>query len=222
MGSSPTYYLSVIKALNQLERQLGRETFSSYCTDAGNIEKVLKRFSFPYQGEDAVNVYQLTKIAAHNYQVLKSVILSGKKLQQLHGPNYTIFKNNNGENITGDDWGQHCSSDIASIAIAGALGCKIVSYSMINNKLFVRMNQSKDGISLGMIEALKQDYTIANISNFNTLPVLIAMFINREQLRNEIYEQHKSVMITRGDKLVMFGKDASDSLKRKALKFINE
>ena len=92
----------------------------------------------------------------------------------------------------------------------------------INNKLFVRMNQSKDGISLGMIEALKQDYTIANISNFNTLPVLIAMFINREQLRNEIYEQHKSVMITRGDKLVMFGKDASDSLKRKALKFINE
>ena len=44
----------------------------------------------------------------------------------------------------------------------------------------------------------------------------------REQLKNEIYEQQKSVMITRGDKIVMFGKDASDSIKKKALKFINE
>ena len=48
------------------------------------------------------------------------------------------------------------------------------------------------------------------------------MFTNRELLKNEMYEQQKSVMITRGDKIVMFGKDASDSLKRKALKFINE
>lgn len=51
---------------------------------------------------------------------------------------------------------------------------------------------------------------------------IIAMFTNRELLKNEMYEQQKSVMITRGDKIVMFGKDASDSLKRKALKFINE
>lgn len=195
---------------------------SPYCPDAGSIEKVLKRYSFPYPGEDAINVYQLAKIAAHNYQVLKSVILDGKVLQQIQGPNYTIFKNNNGDTINGTDIYAHCSTDIASIAIAGALGCKIDSYSIINNKLFVHMQPSKDGITLRMIEDMKQDYAIANTSNFNTLPVLVAMFINREQLKNEIYEQQKSVMITRGDKIVMFGKDASDSLKLKALKFINE
>ena len=195
---------------------------SLYCPDAGNVEKVLKRFAFPHTGDSAVNVYQLAKIAAHNYQVLKSVILNGEKLQQIEGPNYIIFKNNNGENINGTDIYGHCSTDISSIAIAGALGCKIDSYSIINNKLFVLMKTSKDGISLKMIEDMKQEYAIANISNFNTLPVLIAMFINRELLKNEIYEQQKSVMITRGDKIVMFGKDASDSLKRKALEFINE
>lgn len=167
-------------------------------------------------------MYQLAKIAAHNYQVLKSVILDGKVLQQIQGPNYTIFKNNNGDTINGTDIYAHCSADIASIAIAGALGCKIDSYSIINNKLFVHMQPSKDGITLRMIEDMKQDYAIANTSNFNTLPVLVAMFINREQLKNEIYEQQKSVMITRGDKIVMFGKDASDSLKLKALKLINE
>lgn len=197
-------------------------THSPYCPDAGHIEKVMKRYSFPSTGEPAVNVYQLAKIAAHNYQVLKSVILEGKKLQQIKGPNYTIFKNNNGENIPQDNYAQFASCDIASIAVAGALGCEIAGYSIINNKLFVRMNPTNDGINLRMIEDMKQDYAISNTTNFNTLPVLIATFINREQLMNEMHEQSKAVMITRGDKLVMFGKNTSDKLKHKALRFINE
>ena len=84
------------------------------------------------------------------------------------------------------------------------------------------MLPSKDGITLRMLEDMKHDQAIDNANNFNTIPVLVAMFINRQLLMNEIYEQNKSVMITRGDKLVMFSKDASDKLKHKALKFINE
>ena len=197
------------------------EKNSPYCKDAGNIEKVLKRYSFPYPGDAAVNVYQLAKIAAHNYQVLKSVILEGKKLEQIEGPNYVLLKNNNGEFINKELlYGASC--DIASIAIATALGCKVTSYNTINGKLYVNLMNSKDGITLNMIENMKHDQAIANIGNFNTLPVLVAMFINREQLKKEIYEHTKTVMITRGDKLVMFNKNASDSLKRKVLSFINE
>lgn len=84
------------------------------------------------------------------------------------------------------------------------------------------MLPSKDGITLKMLEDMKQDNAIANELNFNTLPVLVAMFINRDILKKEIYEQTKSVMITRGDKLVMFNKNASDKIKHKALCFINE
>lgn len=189
--------------------------------EAGNIEKVIKRYAFPYPGDKAVNVYQLAKIAAHNYQVLKSVIINGEKLQQLEGPNYTLLKNNNGHEVEKElIYGS--STDISSIAIATALGCKVAGYNVINGKLYVNVLPSKDGITIKMIEDMKHDQAIANESNFNTLPVLIATFINREILMKEIHEQNKSVMITRGDKIVMFGKNASDKMKHKALKFINE
>ena len=196
-------------------------THSPYCPEAGSIEKVIKKFAFPYQGDAAINVYQLAKIAAHNYQVLKSVILEGKLLQQIGGPNYYLLKNNNGENIN-KELLYGASNDIASIAIASALGWKIIAYNIVNGKLYVNMLPSKDGITLRMLEDMKHDQAIDNANNFNTIPVLVAMFINRQLLMNEIYEQNKSVMITRGDKLVMFSKDASDKLKHKALKFINE
>lgn len=197
------------------------EKTSPYYPDAGDIQKVLKRYAFPYPGDAAVNVYQLAKIAAHNYQVLKSVILKGEKLQQIEGPNYTVLKNNNGESIETElIYGASC--DTASIAIAAALGCKVSSYCIANDRLYVNMLPSNDGITLKMIEDMKHDQAVANVLNFNTLPVLVAMFINRDALKKEIYEQTKSVMITRGDKIVMFNKNASDSLKQKVLKFINE
>lgn len=194
---------------------------SPFCPDAGSIQSVLRKFAFPYTGEAAYNVYQLAKIAAHNYQVLKSVILYGEKLQQIGGPNYTILKNNNGEEISREIL-YGASNDISSIAIAAALGCKIVAYNLMNGKLYVNMLPSNDGISLQMIENMKHDQAAMSGNNFNTLPVLVGMFINRQLLMKEIHEQKKSVLITRGDKLVMFGKDTSDELKHKALKFINE
>jgi hypothetical protein len=197
------------------------EKTSPYCPEAGDIQKVLKRYAFPYLGEEAVNVYQLAKIAAHNYQVLKSVILKGEVLQQKEGPNYVVLKNNNGDSIDKElIYGSSC--DISSIAIAAALGCKVSSYCIVNDRLYVNMLPSKDGITLKMLEDMKQDQAIANELNFNTLPVLVAMFINRDILKKEIYEQTKSVMITRGDKLVMFNKNASDKIKHQALTFINE
>ena len=64
---------------------------------------------------------------------------------------------------------------------------------------------------------MKYDQAVANVLNFNTLPVLVAMFINRDALKKEIYEQTKS-----NDypwyKIVMFNKNQFDSLKQKALK----
>ena len=114
-----------------------------------------------------------------------------------------VLKNNNGDTIDKElIYGSSC--DIASIAIAAALGCKVSSYCIVNDRLYVNMLPSKDGITLKMLEDMKQDNAIANELNFNTLPVLVAMFINRDILKKEIYEQTKSVMITRGDKLVMF------------------
>ena len=195
--------------------------YSPYYPDCGTVEKVLKRFDFPYIGEAAVSVYQLAKIAAHNYQCLKSVIVYKEKLQQIKGQNYTLLKNNNGEEIsTKITYGASC--DISSIAIATALGCEITAYSIVNDKLFVNVKPSNDGITLEMIEHMKNDPAANSVNNFNTIPVLVGMFINRQQLKNEIYEQNKSVLITRGDKMVLFNKNASAELKHKVLKFINE
>jgi hypothetical protein len=198
---------------------------SPYCKDVGTATKVMKRFVFPARGDKAVNVCELAKIAAHNYQVMKSVILNGEKLQQIEGPNYTVLKNNNGEEIPFVQ--PHLilgkgASDLASVAVATALGCKVASYYIHNGELIVNVADSKEGISLAMVESEKYNSTLNDVTNFNVLPVLVSMFINREYLMRDMHQQSKAVMISRGDRMVMFGKNTSEELKRKSLKFINE
>ena len=44
------------------------------------------------------------------------------------------------------------SSNLASIAIAAAIGCKIISYSLENGILTVSMTRSKEGITVNEID----------------------------------------------------------------------
>lgn len=195
---------------------------SRYCKEAGSVSNVLRKFAFPAKNERAVNVYQLAKIAAHNYQVLKSVLLEHKPLQQIQGVNYTIFKNSNGNQVINDCIMGLSSCDISSIAIAGAMGCSIMGYIYDNDRLRVTLSPNKEGITVKMIEDLKNDPELHNAKNYATLPVLIAMFINRKWLMDTIHNRNSSIMISRGDRLVMFDKNTCDNLKEKALHFINQ
>lgn len=196
---------------------------SKYCPEAGSVSNVLKKFVFPTKGEKITNLYQRAKIAAHNYQVLKSVLVENKPLQQIQGFDYTIFKNSNGEVIPQDSlMNTYSSVDIASIAIAGALGCKLLSYEYSFDKLRVFAAPNKSGISLQTIESLKSDKELHNTNNFSVLPVLTAMFLNRKWLMDEIHNRNKSILISRGDRMVMFNKNTSDNFKEQALNFINQ
>lgn len=195
-------------------------TTSPYARNLGTIDKVIKKYSFPGKGENALNVFQYAKIAAHNYQVLKSVVLDGAFLQQLYGPNYVILKNNNGY-IVENTVTYGATSDLAAVAIACALGCRCTSWHLSNGVLYVATD-THDGINANVIAQMKDDPAIASESNFDILPVLICTFINREQLQKEIHENQKKIMLTRGDRMAFFEKGASESLKRKVLAFINE
>ena len=96
---------------------------------------------------------------------------------QIDGDGYTMLKNANGVAIPKSE-GVEGSSDLASIAIAAALGCKIVAYSLDAGRLSVEMLAAHNGITLSMIEQEK-DNPNPETDNYNLLPTLVAAFLNR-------------------------------------------
>lgn len=197
--------------------------FSPFIKELGSSYSVLQKFVFPQKGDTNISLLNRCKIASHNYQVLKSVIIDGKPLQQINAGDYVILKNANGKEIPKSPSiiNQNYNYTFALIAIATALGCEISRYEVFNNQMFVVMEQNKDGLNIQMIKDIYNNFNPQS-DDFTVLPTLIAMFINREHLIKEIHEQKKAVMITRGDRIVMFDKDVSDELKSKSLSFINQ
>ena len=191
---------------------------SKGCQDYGTAQQVLEGYKLPTKGKPISNTLQAAKLAAHNYQVLKSVILHGEPLMQIDGDGYTMLKNANGVAIPKSEGGEG-SSDIASIAIAAALGCKIVAYSLDAGRLSVEMIAAHNGITLSMIEQEK-DNANPEPDNYNLLPTLVAAFMNREELMRGIYARQQ-VVLTRGSKQAIFSANADEKLKQRILKELN-
>lgn len=198
--------------------------FGNRSIDGRDLETVIKQYHIPAKGEKCLNVYQRARVAAHNYQCLKSVLLEGSKLQQIKCDGYTLLKNANGDDIEKTSHipaVEHLySNNLAVIAISTALGCGIGSYYLINNTLKCLITPSEDGITGEQIEQLFNSPSIGDPTNFNVIPVLIATFINREQLLKETYAK-QTLHITNGYKQVLVSKDMSDEMKNKVLEFIN-
>lgn len=219
------YTITTTIDLNQTEAQKRHKSaswqFSDHsrgCKDYGTAQQVIEGYKLPTKGKPISNTLQAAKLAAHNYQVLKSVILRGEPLEQIEGDGYFMLKNANGVAIPKSDTVQG-STDLASIAIAAALGCRIVAYSLYAGRLSVEMVAAHNGITLSEVEQEK-DKDNPDTDNYNLLPTLVAAFLNRQELMSGIYARQQ-VVLTRGSKQAIFSANADEKLKKRILKELN-
>lgn len=198
------------------------EDNSTGCRDYGKADDVIKGYKLPNKGKEIVSTLEAAKLAAHNYQVLKSVILEQQPLQQIAGKGYTMLKNANGDKVLESDVAAlegDVSSDIASIAIASALGCKVALYSITDGLLQVAMNAAPSGITLADVVEAKQKAEVEDTqeSDYTTLAVLVAMFLNREVLLQGVYATKKLLLI-RGSKVALIPANADNEIKQRIIK----
>ena len=196
---------------------------SQGCKSFGMAQDVLEDYKLPDKGKPIANALQAAKLAAHNYQVLKSVILQNEPLQQIEGKGYFMLKNANGLSVPNAD-NQHLlvdsSSDLSAIAIAAALGCKVSAYSLDAGRLSVWMAASADGITLAQIEQEKNNPNLNDEDNYNLLPVLVATFLNREELIKGIYARQQ-VILKRGSKIAIFPANTDEKMKKRIIEKLN-
>lgn len=191
--------------------------------DYGSADNIVKLFQLPKRSQKCLNLCEYAKLAAHNYQVLKSVILENKVLKQIECDGYYMLKNDslNADAINIDY--SPCTldtTDLDAIAIASALGCPIKMYNTTNDRLSVCMGYSKDYMSILAVESLLKEENSGPDNDFSPLYVLVAMFLNRKALMSGIYSNEK-IVIQRGDGLVFFDKNAPEGLKERLLDEIN-
>lgn len=152
------------------------------------------------------------KVAAHNYQVLKSVVRENRPLQQIRGENYCILKNMNGSNIIGDET-DYSTTDLSVISIASALGFEISSYTIADGVLTVYYTEDIKEI---VDKWLNDDHD----DNYDYLSVLINTFKNRNSMMEETYAKN-TLHLSSGYKQVIVGKNCSEELKKKVTEFLN-
>lgn len=202
----------------------GAWRFADYSTftDLGNAENVVKCYKLPEKGKPCANIAERAKLVAHNYQVLKSVILENKPLMQLNGDGYTMLKNDNGNQVAIADntyFAADETTDLMLIAIACAMGCRVASYYFDANKmLHVMLHAAADGTSIKRIEREQQKTATEN--DYSTLAVLVATGINRKELLSGVWNTEKVVLI-RGSKRAIFDKNANAETKQKILEAMN-
>ena len=184
------------------------DTSESGCSMKG----VKENYSFPDKGKEATHFSQYAKIAAHNYQILKSVIKDNRPLQQIIGENYCILKNMNGTEIEGEET-PYKTSELSVIAIASALGYNISSYKIVDDNLVVYYNESIE-------EIMNEWMTDRDDDTYDYLNILINTFKNRKFLMEETYAKH-TLHLMNGEKQVIVGKNMDEKLKKKVTDFIN-
>lgn len=211
-------YSEPMKLGKRAQYEFGDE--SKGCKKYGSADEVLAAHNLPLKGKTCNNVIERAKLAAHNYQVLKSVIMNNQPLQQIKGDGYTMLKNANGESVAQSHDTVGSSENLASIAIAAAMGCKVCSYSLENGRLVVVMDANKDGLTLGKIDQMLHNEDLVDEDNYNDLEVLVATFLNREQLIKGVFAD-KKVMLMRGSKTAIFSPDATESMKKRILEHLN-
>lgn len=171
----------------------------------------------PLKGHNASNIGEYAKLSAHNYQVLKSVIMEGGELKQIPAKNYTMLKNQNGDYIPKERT-ENMTDDLAKISVYCALGGLIKSYYLDeNNRLFVKLEKDFKEFDRIKEELLNGSHDLAN---YDFLPILTAMTINRRELMTGIYTAEQ-VCVMRGEKKAIIAKNATEEVKQKVLSALN-
>ena len=215
LGFEMTYF-EIIHHIKMEEKDKRHKTavfkFSDTSESGLSLKKVRDDYIFPQKGQPARNVCEFAKIAAHNYQILKSVILENRPLQIIRGENYCILKNMNGQHIEGMKT-DYCSSDLSVIAIAAALGFNITHYTMEDGKLVVYFDEE--------LLYIENEFKVDRDDNsYEYLAVLVNAFKNRKILMEETFAKH-TLHLSNGFRQVIVGKDMGDNLKKKVMDFLN-
>lgn len=213
------------QVINHLDMENNRRSksaifeFADESPQGLKLEDVIKSYHLPEKGSRCKNIMQRAKLAAHNYQVLKSVIKENQPLKQVICDGYTLLKNANAEEIPlapGVDY----TENLEAVAIACAFGCIIDSYRNASVGLQVACRNAPNGFCLQDVINAIASVSGASEDDFSALTVLCTAFENRKDLLSETYSNNK-LHITNGYKQAIIPKNASDELKDKVLKFIN-
>ena len=215
LGFEMTYF-EIIHHIKMEEKDKRHKTavfkFSDTSESGLTLKKVRDDYIFPQKGQPARNVCEFAKIAAHNYQILKSVILENRPLQIIQGENYCILKNMNGQNVEGEKT-NYFSSDLSVIAIAAALGFNITHYTMEDGKLIVYFDED-------LLYVENEFKTDKDDNSYGYLAVLVNTFKNRKILMEETFAKH-TLHLSNGFRQVIVGKEMGDNLKKKVMDFLN-
>lgn len=190
--------------------------FSNETPQGLSLSKVKNNYIFPDKNTKATHFAQLAKIAAHNYQVLKSVIKENRPLQQIQGENYTILKNMNGSpipTIVKSLGNNNQTQDLQVIAVASALGNSICGYSIENETLTVYFENEID-------EVIREFEVDTDDESMDYLSILVNTFKNRKFLMEETWAKH-TLHLSNGYKQVIVNKEMGEKLKKKVLEFLN-
>ncbi len=174
-------------------------------------------FTLPKHHQPANGIFQRARIAACNYQALKST-LRGEPLTALIGQNYTLLRNGEGNPVPPLFSGAPCtSSHLPSVAIACALGCRLAATGRILDTLHVLPSPGQP-VTPELVQNYGNSEESARPDNFSDLAVLTAMFKNRAVLMEHAYGRR--VVFRNGSRAAIVSGDSSEKLIDKAYDFI--
>ncbi len=182
-----------------------------------NINAARLAFHLPKRSQLASDIFQRARIAACNYQALKSA-LRGEPLTALSGGNYTLLRNGDGTPVPPLSPGTPCtSSHLPSVAIACALGCRLAAAGRALDILHVLPAPGQQ-ITPEYVQSYGASEEAARPENFSDLAVLCAMFKNRAVLMEQAYGRR--VVFRNGSRAAIVSGDAPNKMIDKAYDFI--
>ena len=192
--------------------------FADYSPSGYTMAAARLAFRLPKRNNAAGDVFQRARLAACNYQALKSA-LRGAPLTVLEGPNYTLLRNGEGTPVPplpGAAIGT--SSHLPSVAIALALGCRIAAAGRSLDRFHV-LHTPDSPVSPLHVESYASSPESEKPDNFSDLAILTAMFKNRAVLMEQVYGRR--VVFRNGGRAAIVSGNASEKLADKAYNFIS-
>lgn len=175
-------------------------------------------FRLPKRNNAAGDIFQRARLAACNYQALKSA-LRGEPLTALSGGNYTLLRNGDGTRVPPLSPGTPgTSSHLPSVAIACAMGCRLAAAGRALDILHVFPAPGQQ-ITPEFVQSYGASEEAARPDNFSELAVLCAMFRNRAVLMEQVYGRR--VVFRNGGRAAIVSGNASEKLADKAYNFIS-
>ena len=187
-----------------------------------SIETIRASFRLPKPDTPATGIGQLARLAAVNYQALKSSLIHRQPLTQKLGPNYTILRNAEGTPIpTAPATAPTACSCLPAVAISCALGHRLAAFGFESGQLFILPAPTTSAPPLTTpadITAYLHSPESEAPEDFSPLAVLAAMFKNRDILMREAHGRR--LVFHRGSRYAVLPGSASEHLQNLAYRFL--